>query len=204
MLPDISFELRLLLHINLQPYPQDHLRKAQDVAFDTASRTLQRDLLETNLKGEVDYINWNRTKINAWYRLMEGIGVLSFADSRELILSPRPVLLYKLLETFRDTENSTDFGAAIPWIEDHFMSALNTRPGTPRLHQGITDTLQVLIDEDLLSVRGMSDARHEIELPSTQSRQEEPTVTEFELHGWPNNPPASKRHLFDRFMEGAL
>lgn len=199
--PDLSFEPRLLLHLNQQPHPQDHIVGAQQVAFEMAPRTLRRDQLEVELNSEVDYIAWNQTKLNAWYRLLQGIGVLSYISSRELVLSPRPALLYELLETFRDTENSTDFGEAIAWMEDHFMSVLTTRPGTPRLHQGVTDTLQTLLDEDLISTRGMSDATSEIVLPTTHSRNEEPAVTEFELHGWPTDPPASKRYPLDQFME---
>jgi len=199
--PDLSFELRLLLHLNQQDHPQDHVTEAQHVAFAKAPKTLRRDQLEIELNGELDYIAWNQTKLNAWYRLLQGIGVLSFVDSRELVLSPRPALLYELFETFRDIKNSTDFGETVTWIEDHFMSILMTRPGTPRLHQGVTDTLQTLLDEEYVSIRGMSDATSEVVLPPTHSRNEEPAVTAFELHGWPTDPPASKRHLLDRFTE---
>lgn len=199
--PDLSFEPRLLLHLNQQDHPQDHVTEAQRVAFSMAPKTLRRDQLEVELNSELDYIAWNETKLNAWYRLLEGIGVLSFIDSRELVLSPRPALLYELFETFSDTESSTDFSAAIAWIEENFMSVLTTRPGTQRLHQGVTDTLQTLLDEEYVSVRGMSDATSEVVLPSTHSRNEEPAVTEFKLHDWPTVPPASKRYPLDRFTE---
>lgn len=199
--PDLSFEPRLLLHLNQQDRPQDHIVEAQRVAFAKAPKTLRRDQLEVELNGELEYIAWNETKLNAWYRLLQGLGVLSYIDSRELVLSPRPALLYELFETFRDTENSTDFGEAVAWIEEHFISVLTTRPGTPRLHQGVTDTMQTLLDEGYMSVRGMSDATSEVVLPSTHSRNEEPAVTEFELHGWPTDPPSSKRYPLDRFTE---
>jgi hypothetical protein len=199
--PDLSFEPRLLLHLNQQDRPQDHIVEAQRVAFAKAPKTLRRDQLEVELNGELEYIAWNETKLNAWYRLLQGLGVLSYIDSRELVLSPRPALLYELFETFRDTENSTDFGEAVAWIEEHFISVLTTRPGTPRLHQGVTDTIQTLLDEGYMSVRGMSDATSEVVLPSTHSRNEEPAVTEFELHGWPTDPPSSKRYPLDRFTE---
>ncbi|SFT09657.1 hypothetical protein [Halostagnicola kamekurae] len=199
--PNLSFELRLLYHLNRQEHPQDHIVEAQRVAFEFASKTVERERLITEFNNEVEHINWNKTKINGWYHLLEGIGVLSYIDSRELVLSPRPALLYELLETFRDEENSTDFGAAVGWIEDKFLSVLTTRPGTPRLHQGVTDTLQTLMDEDYVDVRGMSDANNEVVLPSTHSRNEEPNVTKFELNDWPEEPPASKRYLLDRFTE---
>jgi len=199
--PELSFEPRLLYHLNQQPHPQDHVVEAQQVAFELAPRTLKRERLEAELNGEIEHIAWNQTKLNGWYRLLRGIGVLSYLDSRELVLSPRPALLYELLETFRDTENSTDFGEAVAWIDDQFLTVLATRPGTPRLHQGVTDTLQTLLNEDYVTVRGMSDARNEVVLPSTHSRNEEPAVTEFELHGWPETPSASKRYRLDRFSE---
>lgn len=199
--PNLSFELRLLYHLNRQDHPQDHIVEAQHVAFEFAPKTVERERLVAELNNEVGHIEWNKTKINGWYHLLEGIGVLMYVDSRELVLSPRPALLYELLETFQDEENSTDFGAAVGWIEDEFLSILTARPGTPRLHQGVTDTLQTLIDEDYVDVRGMSDANNEVVLPSTHSRNEEPSVTKFELNGWPEEPPASKRYLLDRFTE---
>lgn len=199
--PDLPFEPRLLLHLKQQDHPQDHVTEAQRVAFSMAPKTLRRDQLEVELNGELDYIAWNETKLNAWYRLLQGIGVLSFIDSRELVLSPRPALLYELLKTFSDTKDSTDFSEAVAWIEEHFISVLKTRPGTPRLHEGVTDTLQTLLDEEYVSVRGMSDATSEVVLPSTHARNEEPALTEFELYDWPTNPPASKRYQLDRFTE---
>lgn len=199
--PGLSFELRLLYHLNRQEHPQDHIVEAQRVTFEFAPKTVERERLVTELNNKVGYINWNETKINGWYRLLEGIGVLSYMDSRGLVLSPRPALLYELLKTFLDEENSTDFGATVGWIEDKFLAVLSTRPGTPRLHQGVTDTLQLLIDEGYVNVRGMSDATNEVMLPSTHSRNEEPSVTEFELHGWPDEPPASKRYPLNRFTE---
>lgn len=199
--PDLSFELRLLYHLNRQEHPQDHILEAQRVAFEFEPKTVERERLVTELNNEVGYINWNKTKINGWYHLLEGIGVLSYIDSRDLVLSPRPVLLYELLETFRDEENSTDFGDAVGWIENEFLTILRRRPGTPRLHQGVTDTLQILIDEGYVEVRGMSDAKNEVVLPSTHSRNEEPSVTTFELHGLPKELPASKRYRLDRFTE---
>jgi hypothetical protein len=201
VLPDLSFEPRLLLHLNQQPYPQNHIVAAQRVAFAKAPKTLRRDQLEVELNTELEYINWNQTKLNGWYRLLQGIGVLSYIDSRELVLSPCPALVYELLETFRDTENSTDFGEAVAWIEEHFISVLTTRPGTPWLHNGVTDTLQTLLDEEYVDVRGMSDATNEVVLPATHSRNEERVVATFELNGWPADPPASKRYPLDRFVE---
>ena len=179
--PSLSFEARLLHHIKQQERPQDHLAKAQDIAFENAPRTLERDLLVTYLKRDADYINWNNTKVNMWYRLYEGIGALSYIDSRGLVLSPNRRLLYDLLKTFRETEDSNEFGEAVTWIENYFMRILSDRPGTPQLHQGVADTLQNLIDEDLISVRGMADAQNEVKLPSTHSRHEEPAVKEFQI-----------------------
>lgn len=201
--PELSFEPRLLYHLHQQQHPQNHVMEAQRVAFGMAPKTLRRDQLEVELNGELDHIAWNQTKLNGWYRLLQGVGVLSYIDSRELVLSPRPVLLYELLETFRDEENSTDFGEAVAWLEDRFLAVLTTRSGSPRLHQGVTDTLQTLLDEEYLEVLGMSDAETEIVLPSTQTRTQEPAITEFELHGWPTDPSASKRYPLDQFVEGA-
>lgn len=199
--PSLSFEGKLLHHIKQQERPQDHLAGAQDVAFKKAPRTLDRDQLVLYLKRELDYINWNKTKINMWYRLYEGIGVLTYLDSRELVLSPNRRLLYDLLETFHETEQSNDFGEAIAWVENYFMTVLAKRPGTPHLHQGVTDTLQNLIDDGLVEVRGMADAQNEVKLPSTHSRHEEPAVKEFSLHGSSLGDQASYRYPLDELTE---
>ena len=199
--PELSFEARLLHHLHQQDRPQDHIARAQSIAFAKSPQTLERDQLVTDLKREVDYITWNTTKVNMLYRLFEGIGILDYIDSRELVLSPSRALLYELLETFHETENSTDFGEAIAWVEEYFMSVLVDRPGTARLHQGVTDTLQNLIDDDVITVRGMADAQNEIELPTTHSRHEEPVIKEFELNGLASEAVPSYQYPLDRFTE---
>ena len=74
------------------------------------------------------------------------------------------------------------------------MTILADRPGTPQLHQGVTDTLQNLIDEGAIEVRGMADAQSEVKLPATHSRTEEPAVKEFDLHGQPADGGAKYRY----------
>lgn len=197
--PELPFEVKLLHHLHQQDRPQDHLARTQDVAFEKAPRTLERDLLVTYLKRDLDYINWNKTKVNMWYRLYQGIGVLTYIESRELVLSPARALLYELLETFQRTESSNDFGEALAWIEQNFMSVLSDRLGTPQLHQGITDTLQNLIDEKVVEVRGMADAQDEVKLPTTHSRTEEPAIKEFTLRDLPADDAPRYRYPLDRF-----
>jgi hypothetical protein len=199
--PSLSFEAKLLHHLKRQERPQDHLARTQEVAFGEAAQTLDRDLLETYLERTLGYINWNSTKVNMWYNLYQGIGVIDFIDTRELVLSPSRALVYELLDAFVDLEGSNEFGEAVAWIERHFMSVLEDRPGTPRLHRGVTDTLQNLIDDGVVSVRGMADARNEVQLPATHSRVEEPAIKEFELHDAPMADRASYRHPVDRFRE---
>jgi hypothetical protein len=199
--PSLSFEGKLLHHIKQQERPQDHLARAQDVAFEKAPRTLERDLLVTYLERDLDYINWNKTKVNMWYRLYQGIGVLTYIESRGLVLSPSRRLLYDLLETFNETEQSSDIGKAVTWLEGYFMRVLADRPGTPQLHQGVADTLQNLIDDGLIDVRGMADAQNEVKLPATHSRHEKPAVKEFSLNGLPSKERASYRYPLDQFTE---
>jgi len=201
--PDLSFEAKLLYHIHQQDRPQDHLAGAQRVAFSEAAQTLNRELLVTYLNRELDYINWNMTKVNMWYRLYRGISALNYLDSRELVLSPSRVLLYELLETFQSVEESNDFGEAVLWIEEHFMSMVSDRPGTPELHRGVTDTLQNLIDDGLLEVRGMADAQNEVKLPSTHSRTETPAVKEFSLTDKSSHDSVQYRYPLERFVEVA-
>jgi hypothetical protein len=199
--PSLSFEAKLLHHLTRQDRPQDHLAEAQRVAFTEAPRTLEREQLVTHLKRELEYINWNTTKVNMWYRLYQGIGVIDHVDGRGLVLSPVRALLYELLQAFVDLQGSTDFGEAVGWIERHFMTVLSNRPGTLRLHQGVTDTVQTLIDDDVIEVRGMADAHNEVVLPATHSRREEPAIKTFTLHELPSGERASYRYPIERFAE---
>jgi len=199
--PDLPFEAKLLHHLRRQERPQDHLSRAQDIAFEKAPRSLERDLLVTYLKRDLDYINWNKTKVNMWYRMYEGIGVLTYIDSRELILSPSRALLYDLLEEFSQSEGSNDFGEAVAWIEEYFMTVLDSRPGTPQLHQGVTDTLQNLIDDEIIEIRGMADAQNEVKIPSTHSRTEEPRIKEFHLLDELSRNRASYQYPLNKFTE---
>lgn len=198
--PDLSFEAKLLHHIHKQERPQDHLAGIQAVAFDKAPRTLDRSLLPTYLNRELDYIdNWNDEKVNMWYRLYDGIGVIDYIDSRELVLSPSRALLHELLKTFQETEDSNDFGEGVTWIERYFMTVLSDRPATAQLHQGVTDTLQNLIDDGVVEVRGMADAQNEVKLPTSHSRTETPAVKEFSLCELPSGP--KYRYPLERFTE---
>jgi hypothetical protein len=138
-----------------------------------------------------------------WYRLYEGIGAIDYIDSRELVLSPTRALLYELLETFHETENSNDFGEAVMWLEQYFMTVLSSRAGTAQLHRGVTDTLQNLIDDGIVEVRGMADAQNEVQLPVTHSRTETPRIKEFSLNELPKTESAKYRYPLERFVEVA-
>lgn len=136
-----------------------------------------------------------------WYKLYRGIGVIDYIDSREIVLNPSRALLYELLETFERTENSHDFGEAMTWIEQYFMTVLSDRPGTAQLHRGVTDTLQNLIDDEIVEVRGMADAQEEVKLPPTHSRTETPAIKEFSLNGLPSTKSAKYRYPLEQFTE---
>jgi len=201
--PSLSFEAKLLHHLRQQERPQDHLSRAQDVAFDKAPKTLDRELLVTYLKRDLDYINWNKTKVNMWYRLYQGVGAIDYIESRELVLSPSRALLYELLDAFQRIEGSNDFGEAVVWIEQNFMSVLTDRPGTAQLHQGTADTLQNLVNDGIVDVRGMADAQNEVTLPPTHSRPETPAIKEFTLNDLPAELTAGYRHPLEKFAEVA-
>lgn len=201
--PELGFEAKLLHHLKQQGHPQDHLARTQDAAFEKSPKTVDREQLVTTLNRKVEYIEWNKTKVNMWYRLYDGIGVINYMDSREIILSPSRALLYELLDTFKRIKNSNDFGEAVVWIEQNFMTVLTDRPGTAQLHRGVTDTLQNLMDNDIIEVRGMADAQNEIKLPSTHSRTETPAVKEFSLSDLGTPRDDSNRYPLNRFQEAA-
>ena len=188
--PDLSFEARLLYHLRQQHYPRDHLANIQNVALETADRSVSLDILLPEVKGSLDEydFSWNETKLRMWRSLSTQLGLISQTDTRSVILNPCRRLLYDLLELYMQQEETDDLYEALSWIEVNFFDVFETKTGTPRVHPAISDVLQNMESEDVLSLRGMSDATNAVTLPESVHHQTSRSVNVCKLKTRPDSP----------------
>jgi len=188
--PDLAFEARILYHLREQPHPKDHLTRIQNVALETADRSLTLDVLLPQVKGELDKygFSWNETKLRMWRVFGTQLGLLSQTKTRGVILSPCRRLLYDLLEFHGQEEDTSDLYSALAWIEENFFNVFETTTGSPRVHPAISDVLQNMEAEDVLEFRGMSDAKSEVVLPESVHTQRSRSVNVYDLEPIPDAP----------------
>lgn len=190
ILPDVSFEARFLYHLRQQPHSKDHLTRIQNVALETADRSVTTDVLLPQVKGSLDDydFSWNETKLRMWRSLGTQLGLVSKTDTRGVILSPSRRLLYDLLDLHEQQENATDLYSALSWIEENFFNVFETTSGSPRVHPAVSDVLQNMESEDVLKFQGMSDAKSEVALPESVHTQRSRVVNTYDLDSLPDSP----------------
>ncbi|ELZ86900.1 hypothetical protein C454_00070 [Haloferax gibbonsii ATCC 33959] len=190
MFPNLEFEARFLYHLRQQRFPKNHLTRIQNVALETADRSVTLDVLLPRVKGELDQYDfaWNETKLRMWRALSTQLGLVSETKTRGVILSPCRRLLYDLLELYEQQEDSTDLYSALTWIEENFFNVFETTTGSPRVHPAISDVLQNMESEDVLELRGMSDARDTVTLPESVHTQRSRSVNVYDLATLPDSP----------------
>mgnify|MGYP006283310977 CR=1 FL=1 len=188
--PNLTFEARLLYHLRQQRYPKEHLTRIQNVALETDDRSVTLDVLLPQVKGELDQYDfaWNNTKLRMWRALSTQLGLVSETETRGVILSPCRRLLYDLLELYEQHEETTDLYSALTWIEENFFNVFETTTGSPRVHPAVSDVLQNMESEDVLELRGMSDAKSEVTLPESVHTQRSRSVSVYELEPKPESP----------------
>lgn len=188
--PNLAFEARLLYHLRQQRYPKDHLTRIQNVALQIDDRSVTLDVLLPQVKGELDQYDfaWNETKLRMWRALSTQLGLVSETKTRGVILSPCRRLLYDLLELYEQQEDTTDLYSALTWIEENFFNVFETTTGSPRVHPAISDVLQNMESEEVLELRGMSDAKDVVTLPESVHTQRSRSVNVYDLAALPDSP----------------
>ena len=190
LFPNMSFEPRLLYHVRQQPYPSNHLTRIQNIALETADRSVTLDVLLPKIKdslSEYDF-KWNKKKLEMWRTFSTQLGLVSQTKTRDVILSPCRRLLYELFEHHTRQEDTKDLYNTLSWIEENFFNVFDTTTGTPRVHPAISDVLQNMEAENVLKFRGLSDAKSEVTLPESVHTQNSRSVAEYELHPMPDSP----------------
>ncbi|NHN64362.1 hypothetical protein G9463_13800 [Haloarcula sp. JP-Z28] len=188
--PNVTFEARLLYHLRQQRYPKEHLTRIQNVALETDARSVTLDVLLPQIKDVLDQYDfaWNKTKLRMWRSLSTQLGLVSETETRGVVLSPCRRLLYDLLELYEQREDTTDLYSALTWIEENFFNVFETTTGSPRVHPAISDVLQNMESDDVLELRGMSDAKSEVTFPESVHTQRPRSVSVYELAPMPESP----------------
>lgn len=187
---DLPFEARLLHHVHQQEDSQDHFARIQQVMVQAAGTPGVRLYEKTDLKEDLERqadnypFDWTVEKVEMWYNLMAPMGLISIRDNQEIGTSPSPRLVYDLLEEFERTENSKSLRQALDWIEAHFFACYVSRGGVPRVHLGLSDTFETMLDDDILTVKTPSDASYEVEIPGIKAAR----ASRFELSDKPTSP----------------
>lgn len=187
---DLPFEIRVLHHFQQQQGSQEHFARIQEVMVDREREAEIRlydkgDLKEDLERDADDYpFDWTVQKVEMWYNLMAPMGLISIRNNQEVGTSPSPALVYDLLAYFEREEDTTSIREAFDWIEEHFFACYASRGGVPRVHIGLSDTIESIIHDDAIVLKSPSDATYEVEVPATKANR----VSRFELRERPEKP----------------
>lgn len=190
LFPDLSFEARVVYHLRQQQRPNDHLSRIQNVALKTADRSVTLKTLLPEVNDDLDEYDfkWNLKKLKMWQSLSTQLGLVSHVDTRGVILNPCRRLLYDILDLHNRKKDSNGLYEALSWIESNFFDVFETQTGTLRVHSAVSDVLENMESEDVLSLRGMSDATDAVTLPESVHNQNSRSINVYELNSRPDSP----------------
>jgi hypothetical protein len=173
----LSFEPRLLYHLNQQEGRQSHFTEIYHALLSEGTRTVESDpgTIRTILKRETDYdFSWTDEKIKMWITLCKQLGLITKTED-ELVVSPCRVLVYDAFVLAPTSEGDDpgydgsfedgEFYRAVNWINDHLFAIFEERTGTPRIHPAIADVLRNLERENIISLTAPGDAGNEVVIP---------------------------------------
>lgn len=192
---NLSFEPRLLHHIQQQDGIQSHLAAIHDVSIDSTSSNrdeisrISVEELKINVERETDYdLEWREEKILMWANLLSPVGAISYSSKQdEILLNPCRGLLCELLSHhYMNHTNGDSLLAALEWIDNEFFPVFSKRAGQPILHKGVTDVFETLVEDGVLTITGMTDRTEVVNLP----RQIDDTKTpaDYSIEDAPDQP----------------
>ena len=194
---ELSFEPKLLYHIQQQTGRQSHLTAVYEVAVQEISsdtdhygvRRVSVDELNTKIQRETDYdLEWREEKILMWANLFAPLGAISFSsDHDEILLSPSRAIVHELLSHHqRHHADGESILAALEWIEENFFPVFSRTGGQPAVHVGVADVLESLVADDALTLTGMSDRSEVVDLPT--SIDDSQTPADYTVEATPDRP----------------
>lgn len=194
---EVSFEPRILYHIKQQTEKQSHLAAIHEIAIREISsgedhygaRRVSVDELEVAVERNTDYdLQWREEKILMWANLLSPLGAISFSSSHdEILLSPSRVLIHELLYHHQENRsNPESLASALTWVDQNFLPVFSRVSGQPRVHSGIASVFESMVEDDVLSLRGMSDRTETVNLPMIIDQTETPA--DYSLQSAPKRP----------------
>ncbi len=195
--PSLSFETRLLYHIRSQSEDDkyqlaevhDLLMSLTDTDHTNGFRRVSEDqmLERTRDKSRFD-IRWTPEKVSMWANLLAPIGAISYSSEHDEILSsPTRVLLHELLSYHQiNADDPEGILPALEWIHNEFIPIFYDVKGAPRLHIGVADTLESMVEDDVLELIGMTDVTQTVRLPKRIDKTAEPA--RFVISDAPDEP----------------
>lgn len=198
--PEMSFEPRLLYHINRQEGEQRHLADVHSVLMDInaggepGTREVNTETLLEEVKRELDYeVSWNPTKIRMWANLMDNIGAVSYstsADQNLVITSPSRALIHELLSWYHsehvDGGGTANLVDALEWVDEEFVEVFSERIGNPTVHKGVVDVIESMCDDGVLEITATSDRTESVELDRDVAGFKNPI--EYSISEKPDSP----------------
>lgn len=172
---DLSFETRLLYHIRKQDGGQYHLAAIHDVAVEELGgedhygiRHVSVEDLVTEVRRNTDYdLKWREEKIKMWANLLAPIGAVSYG-SGDILITPSRALLHELLSHHQQYRNNGEsLLAALEWIHEEFFPVFSRTGGDPAVHVGVADVFESMVEDDVLTLTGMSDRTETVDLPTS-------------------------------------
>lgn len=174
---DLSFEARLLYHIREQSGKQYHLAAIHDVAVEDVgdegrygTRRVSVEDLVTEARRNTEYdFKWREEKIEMWANLLAPIGAVSYVTERdEIYITPTRALLQELLTYHQQHSNDGEsLLAALEWIHEQFFPVFSRTGGDPAVHVGVADVFESMVEDDFLTLTGMSDRTETVDLPTS-------------------------------------
>ncbi|WP_158056020.1 hypothetical protein [Halorussus halophilus] len=193
---DLSFESRLLYHIRKQSGRQYHLAEIHEVAVEKlgdeghyGTRRVSVEDLVTESRRNTEYdFKWREEKIEMWANLLAPVGAVSYVTSRdEIFISPSRALLHELLALHQQHRDDGDsLLAALKWIHSEFLPVFSRTGGDPAVHVGVADTFESMVEDNLLTLTGMSDRTETVDLPDSIDNTRTPA--DYTIDDSPDRP----------------
>jgi len=187
---ELSFEVRMLLHLMQQPAPYNQLIETIRAGLTAADDVnISTEALKEAANRRDLAVRINDEKIRMWARFFEALGVINVDQDDEVYFLPMRRLVYDLFALAADQGADSDFVEAVGWIHETAMPIITETEGTVQVHRGTALVLRGLEAEGVVEFEAMGDRDRYIGLPEAEKSVGKPT--EFALRSLPSDDVAS-------------
>jgi hypothetical protein len=187
---ELSFEVRMLLHLMQQPAPYNQLIETIRAGLTAADDVkISTEALKEAANRRDLAVQINDEKIRMWARFFEALGVINVDEDDEVYFLPMRRLVYDLFALAADQGADSDFVEAVRWIHETAMPIITETEGTVQVHRGTALVLRGLEAEGVVEFEAMGDRDRYIGLPEAEKSVGKPT--EFALRSLPPDDVAN-------------